>query len=384
MNAKSNGNPNSRYNDRVEISYVDGNGSNNTYGVFTGSNQSTVNVTINGEVQSVTVSLSNALNTNKSLSVNLSSVDYCSGVPPCPDSDNDGVCNSADQCPGFDDNLIGTACDDGIVCTTNDTWGNDCLCSGTSADSDGDGVCDAEDICEGGDDNIDTDGDGIPDFCDTNCQVTSSSFNSNPLDHQGAGSSTSSLSFPGGNLDAAFTISGLGAKTNGNPNNRYIERVTVEYVDGNGSTVVEGVYNGDVQSSVSIDITGEVQSVTVTLEDGYDGNAGSRVLSVNLSDVTSCIPPGSSPKNDNVLSDITVYPNPATQSVMVELPQEVESAELIIYNAMGMVLGDFSLSNGRLMQIDLNKLSIEEGVILISIREGNKSPIIKRVLVMKE
>lgn len=34
------------------------------------------------------------------------------------------------------------------------------------SDSDGDGILDPEDICEGGDDNIDTDGDGIPDFCD--------------------------------------------------------------------------------------------------------------------------------------------------------------------------------------------------------------------------
>ena len=35
---------------------------------------------------------------------------------------------------------------------------------------DGDGVCDAEDICAGGDDNMDSDGDGVPDFCD-DCSV---------------------------------------------------------------------------------------------------------------------------------------------------------------------------------------------------------------------
>jgi hypothetical protein len=40
--------------------------------------------------------------------------------------------------------------------------GNDCC-----PDSDQDGLCDDEDMCEGHDDNIDTDGDGMPDACDT-------------------------------------------------------------------------------------------------------------------------------------------------------------------------------------------------------------------------
>jgi autotransporter-associated beta strand protein len=37
---------------------------------------------------------------------------------------------------------------------------------GPCNDSDGDGVCDSADICPGGDDNVDSDGDGVPDFCD--------------------------------------------------------------------------------------------------------------------------------------------------------------------------------------------------------------------------
>ena len=40
-------------------------------------------------------------------------------------------------------------------------------CEGyTCTDSDNDGVCNEFDICQGGDDRIDSDGDGIPDFCD--------------------------------------------------------------------------------------------------------------------------------------------------------------------------------------------------------------------------
>lgn len=55
----------------------------------------------------------------------------CNCVGTFQDSDNDGVCNANDQCPGFDDGLIGTACDDGNANTTNDTYQTDCSCAGT-------------------------------------------------------------------------------------------------------------------------------------------------------------------------------------------------------------------------------------------------------------
>ena len=68
----------------------------------------------------------------------------------CPngsvDSDNDGVCDAIDFCPGFNNALIGTSCDDGIACTTNDIYDADCNCKGTiTMDSDLDGICDALD-----------------------------------------------------------------------------------------------------------------------------------------------------------------------------------------------------------------------------------------------
>ena len=65
----------------------------------------------------------------------------------CDDDDNDGVCNADDVCPNFDDNLIGTSCDDGDLCTTNDVYDANCGCAGTYVDSDNDGTCDALDDC---------------------------------------------------------------------------------------------------------------------------------------------------------------------------------------------------------------------------------------------
>ncbi|MCO6436319.1 MAG: hypothetical protein J5J06_04445 [Phycisphaerae bacterium] len=59
------------------------------------------------------------------------------------DSDGDGVPDSCDQCPGFDD----------------------------AVDSDGDGVPDGCDLCPGFDDSVDPDGDGVPSPCD-NCPTT--------------------------------------------------------------------------------------------------------------------------------------------------------------------------------------------------------------------
>jgi len=82
----------------------------------------------------------------------------CAGTPT-PDSDDDGVCDALDVCDGFDDALLGTACDDDDPCTENDVFTNVgesvCDCQGTpTPDSDDDGVCDALDVCDGFDDTL--------------------------------------------------------------------------------------------------------------------------------------------------------------------------------------------------------------------------------------
>jgi len=77
----------------------------------------------------------------------------------CADEDKDGVCDSADRCPGYDDGIDsdGDGVPDGCdLCAAGDD----------SADADGDGVPDACDTCAAGDDGADGDGDGVPDACD--------------------------------------------------------------------------------------------------------------------------------------------------------------------------------------------------------------------------
>ena len=70
----------------------------------------------------------------------------CNCLAGAPDADSDDTCDAIDDCPGFDNRLIGTPCDDGLICTENDVWTTACDCKGQLAtDSDNDGVCDIED-----------------------------------------------------------------------------------------------------------------------------------------------------------------------------------------------------------------------------------------------
>lgn len=71
----------------------------------------------------------------------------CNCVVGAPDQDFDGICDYIDPCPTVPDSLIGTPCDDGLSCTTNDVWTDSCTCTGQIvADNDQDGICDSEDL----------------------------------------------------------------------------------------------------------------------------------------------------------------------------------------------------------------------------------------------
>ncbi len=46
-----------------------------------------------------------------------------------PDMDNDNVCDNMDNCAGFDDKLLGEACDDNDPCSNFSIYNNDCNCT---------------------------------------------------------------------------------------------------------------------------------------------------------------------------------------------------------------------------------------------------------------
>lgn len=382
---KTGGKASRRYVELVTVSYVDNLGNSNTFGTYSGANTSSANINISGGVQSISIQLEDVYdgNTSSTMSVLMSVVDYCAGGPPCADTDGDGVCDSEDACPGLDDALSGTSCNDGDDCTENDVYDVNCNCSGTFADSDGDGVCDANDICPGGDDNIDADNNGVPDFCDGGtCSTTTGAFPANPLTHSGTGSDATTITLPAGSSDVDFSISSLGSKTNGKGSGRYIDLVTVSYIDGSGSTQAYGTYSGGNNSTVSI--PGAVQSVSVSLADGYDGNS-SVTQSINFSDVSYCVPSVRVASNKTVpsrmISDIDIYPNPVRDQLQVNWKQtDTETITLDVYAMDGQTILTQRIKESDQFRLDVSALNT--GIYVI--RMQNESGEVQSVKFVKQ
>jgi len=177
INSVTGGNPSSRYTEEVTVSYRNAAGNLITFGTYSSVSQASVEIP--GPATEIIVSLADAYDGSSSttMSVTLSTVGSCDSTgDPCAnnggDADGDGICANVD-CNDNNANIggAGTACNDGDACTTGDVYDSNCNCVGTFQDTDNDGVCDANDICPGGDDTADSDGDGIPDFCDSACDV---------------------------------------------------------------------------------------------------------------------------------------------------------------------------------------------------------------------
>jgi len=86
------------------------------------------------------------------------------------DSDSDGTADCNDQCPSGAGKIETGICGCGVADTDSDGDGiadcNDACPEGAVYDADNDGVCDEADQCAGFDDNADADGDGLADGCD--------------------------------------------------------------------------------------------------------------------------------------------------------------------------------------------------------------------------
>ena len=240
----------------------------------------------------------------------------CNCIGTFADADNDGVCDADDICPNGNDNvdtdadgipdacddcnfLPGASCNDGDVCTTEDVYDANCNCAGTFADSDNDGVCDANDICSNGDDTIDTDGDGTPDDCDFDCMEQTMPFVTSELIHQGFGATSIKMTFPEMTRDVSFSISDLQSREKGKTTNRFVDKVEISYENEAGNSLNYGTFLGNSVNSIQVNISEDVQSVTVSLSNEYEGNTAN-LHSVSLSSVTLCAPPCADDDDDGV------------------------------------------------------------------------------------
>ncbi len=336
INSKDNGNPGRRFKEKVVVTYVDGGGSTKIYGTYLGSETSTVDVSISGTITSVTVTLSNDYNNNSTvdLIIDLSQIDTCP-TEACPDGDDDGV-------------------------------------------------CDTDDICPNGDDSIDVDQNGIPDACDSACQMVQSNFSTSTLTQTGSSANMVSLNFGSNDIDPSFTITGLGSKINGNPSNRYIDRVRVDFINGAGILQTYGLYRGDEVNSVSIQISGNIQELMVYLDDAYDGTTNS-TIAVELSDVEFCSIPETS---ESVLglsdeSYIVAYPNPFVSEVNVQIKDEVSKYfKINVFDASGKRILNPATYHSNKIQLDLSSVD-QAGVYFIKIETDTDRRYFKRVIYLK-
>ncbi len=344
------GNPSSRYIEEVTISYRNAAGNMVVHGTYTGS-PSQVSVEIPGPLSEVTVSLADAYDGSSAaiLSVTLNTVGYC-------DSSGGSSCTNA-----------GNACNDGDVCTINDTYDSNCNCVGTFQDSDGDGICDANDTNNGG-------GSG-------GCVNTSFNFSSNPLSKSGSGSNATTLNFPNNSTDVSFSISNINKKISGKASRRYIEQVTVTYVDGTGATQTYGVYSGNNTSSVNVSISGEVQSVTISLEDIYDGSTTSN-MSIDFSSVTACVENGNRLDNElHNISEMFISPNPAISMVQISFLSKYSlQAAIQISSVNGEVLNkQLMMTNEGLNHTQLDVSQLPNGIYFVAIQIKGEVKVLKLV-----
>ena len=303
--------------------------------------------------------------------------DVCPNGDDSIDTDSDGVPDSCDTCQGADDALDSDS--DGIP------DGCDVCINDPENDADGDGICGDLDICPGGDDNIDSDGDGIPDFCDTPiCEAQTISFGSNTLTHSGSGSSNISVTIPANGKDISFVITGLDELTNGKPDGRFVEQVSVFYIDELGVNQNYGTFSG--VNSVSVSILDYVQSVTVSLSDGYDGNAPI-TLSIGLSEIDFCVESEGSDlvinnEQNDTRSGIKIYPNPTSGNINVSLiGYNKEFAQVQIFDFKGQQILNKNIDGSKSNSIGLNEMA--EGIYLLIIKDNRGTYLDSKRIVIK-
>ena len=333
LNSRINGRQSGRYIEKAVVSYKDRNGINKVHSTYVGTGESTVNVFIEEEHSQITVTLSDDYDgySNVNMLFNLSAISSCPSTE-CPDSDQDGV-------------------------------------------------CDADDVCPGGDDSIDTNGNGIPDACDNYCEKVSRNFATNPLSHKGAGSSQATFDFQPGDQDVSFNITGINAVLKGKPADRYLDEVTVYYLDAAGDTQIYGTYRGSDLSWVTVTIPGEVSKVIVSLRDAYSG-AASSTISVGLSSIIYCTL-SSIDENPVVIEKskrARIYPNPFKDVVNVSLENiEFEKYEVEVYDMMGRQVMKPRTGISPEIQLDLPTLE-GGGVFIVKVRTDKGEEFLKQIV----
>jgi hypothetical protein len=133
------------------------------------------------------------------------------------------------------------------------------------------------------------------------------SFDISTLSAQNGNISSTTITLPAESNRPAFTIAGLDQKINGNPSQRWIDLVSVSYTNGSGESIDYQTYTGAEVNSADVSIFDLVQSVTVTLENGYAGSNAN--VNVTLGPLSFCGEGGCvDSDNDSVCDEDDICP----------------------------------------------------------------------------
>ena len=103
----------------------------------------------------------------------------------------------------------------------------------------------------------------------------------------------------------------------------------------------------------------------------FAGTYGRSSYKIDISDILNT--------NDaSFLSELKVYPNPASEYVMISIPELENKASVIMYDALGREVMQQEIVNATSIQIDLNDIS--RGIYYVSISEG-KNTVTKKLII---
>jgi len=297
---------------------------------------------------------------------------------PCPDSDNDGICDADDDTNG--DCTLGASCDDNDPCTISDMYDANCNCGGTpSPDSDNDGTCDAIDDTNGNctlNASCD-DGDSctVGETYDANCNCgggtpvggNASTDVLNPTDDafirggtyagNNYGNSTTMHIKKGGNDKwtrygyLKFDVSGVDAAAlqNAKPSDNWTESNLTWNTNQFGGANISNFTAAVAGQWVEIDVTSVVEA-----EAGGDGTLSLAIISDNNSYIRYHTKESNDNEPELVLTytscnnkiqqydeiGIKIYPNPSRDYITVEMSENLqeEIERISIYSAVGELL----------------------------------------------
>jgi len=144
------------------------------------------------------------------------------------------------------------------------------------------------------------------------------------------------------------------------------------YVNSVGQQVTHSVYLGSQGSSASINIDGTVQSLTVRLEDAFDGDPSPNVLSISLSTVESCVAEAPLSNLEIGEAKLTAFPNPTSQRIYLSLPLSDDAHHLEILDINGRLMHSDKVMGGVL---EVGVSNWPAGIYLVRLNNRSLDPI---------